>query len=88
MGSMVSALAWGLLMVLDLGKLELVKNRGDKIIARCPACAKTGGDKAGEHLVIFPDGRFGCVVYSGERGVEHRRWIVRLVGVGGPYCWE
>jgi hypothetical protein len=48
-------------LALDMGKLENVRERGNKTIARCPACAEGGGDKKGEHLLIWSTGRFGCV---------------------------
>lgn len=68
-------------MSLDITKLENVSEKFDgKITARCPACAKDGGDKKGEHLVIFPDGKFGCVKY--EKDAEHRKVIKMLAGNG------
>lgn len=48
--------------------------------ARCPACAEHGGDAHGErHLLIEPDGRFGCCANPGDSG--HRRRIWRLAGM-------
>lgn len=47
---------------LDLSKLEKVKRQGNKIICRCPACYQNGLDSTGNHLAVFNDGRFGCVV--------------------------
>ena len=67
-------------MSLDLSRLENVRQRGGKTIARCPACAEEGHDKKSEHLVIMADGRFGCVVHPGEGGRGHRRQIFALVG--------
>jgi hypothetical protein len=67
-------------MSLDLTKLENVRQTTEKTIARCPACAKDGKDKKGEHLVIFPDGRYGCVVDSSD---DHRKAIFELVGLKG-----
>ena len=66
---------------LDLGRLENVHQSGGKTIARCPACAESGGDASGNHLSIFPDGRFGCVNFRGEDGKDHRRRIFELVGL-------
>jgi len=68
-------------MGLDLAKLEHVKHQGKKIIARCPACAESGNDRKGEHLFIEPGGRFGCVVYPGAEGNQHRQRIFELVGI-------
>ena len=67
-------------MSLDLHRLEKTKQRGEKIIARCPACAEDNRDRTGEHLVIFADGRFACSANPGDP--EHRRRIFALVGVG------
>ena len=68
-------------MSLDLNKLVHAKTQGGKLIAQCPACAAAGGDKSGEHLVIFEDGagKWGCVQYGGDK--DHRREIAALVGV-------
>lgn len=67
-------------MSLDLSRLENVHQRGSRIIARCPACAKDDRDEKGEHLVIMPDGRFGCVVYPGAAGKDHRKRISAIAG--------
>jgi hypothetical protein len=64
---------------LDLSLLEKVKQTGGKTIARCPACAEEERDTAGDHLVIYPSGKFGCVAH--EKDGEHRRRIFDLVGV-------
>ena len=64
-------------MSLDPKKLEKVRelaNGGMK--ARCPACAEGGHDRSGEHLRIYPDGRFGCAVFPKDR--EHRKRIFAL----------
>ena len=50
-----------------------------KITARCPACAEEGGDRKGNHLVIFPDDRFACAAHGGDG--EHRKRIMALIGV-------
>jgi hypothetical protein len=67
--------------MLDVTKLEKVHKRGDKVIARCPACAEAGGDRKGEHLFIWKDGRYGCVQFPGPDGSAHRKRIFKLVGV-------
>jgi 5S rRNA maturation endonuclease (ribonuclease M5) len=67
---------------LDLSKLEKAKHKeGGIIIARCPACAEQGHDKTGEHLSVWPSGKFACVQFSGPEGSEHRKRIFALVGV-------
>jgi Family of unknown function (DUF5906) len=66
------------LPMLDLNKLEKVRQCGRKRIARCPACAEAGGDRKGEHLFILEDGRFGCVQFRGPDGKQHRKRIFEL----------
>jgi hypothetical protein len=65
---------------LDLSRLENVRQRGSKTTARCPACAESGGDNKGEHLMIMPDGRFGCVAHPGTAGKEHRQRVFSHAG--------
>ena len=69
-------------MSLDITKVENVRERSGKIIARCPACAEAGHDRKGEHLVVNEDGRFGCILYPGDspEAKEHRRRIFALCG--------
>lgn len=68
-------------MSLDLSKLEKPRIKSGKTIARCPACAETGGDSNGDHLFINSDGKFGCVLYQSTDGTEHRKRIFELVGI-------
>ena len=69
-------------MPLDVNKLENLGDLADGMRrARCPACAEKGQDKTGEHLRIYPDGRFGCCVFPRDR--EHRKRIYALVGQRG-----
>lgn len=66
-------------MSLDVKRLEKVRElAGGMLQARCPACAAEGGDRAGEHLRIYPDGRFGCCVHPKDG--EHRKRIFALAG--------
>jgi hypothetical protein len=66
-------------MSLNPNKLTNLTHRPDgSLLARCPACAATGNDNKGDHLIIFPNGRFGCVAHPGDR--EHRKKIFRLAG--------
>jgi hypothetical protein len=67
-------------MGLDILKLENCRKKGNKVVARCPACAEVGQDKQGNHLILYDDGRFGCVKYQGADGQEHRKRIFQLVG--------
>ena len=67
-------------MALDIAKLENVSRKPNgKIIARCPACAAEGNDSKGEHLAVFSDGRFGCVVNPKDK--SHTKEIFKLVGM-------
>lgn len=70
---------------LDLSRLAMVKHRGGKLVAQCPACAAQGADRSGEHFVAFDDGRgpFGCVAHAGN--VQHRREIAAALGTRDDY---
>ena len=66
-------------MSLDIKKLSNVSEKPDgKRTARCPACALDGKDKKGEHLVLYPDGKFGCVKY--DKDATHRKLIHSIAG--------
>jgi hypothetical protein len=66
-------------MPLDPHKLEKhVKLTEGISRARCPACAAAGQDSKGEHLRIYPDGRFGCCLHPGD--TDHRKHIWALAG--------
>ena len=68
---------------LDTTKLENVRQLSDgSIKAACPACRADESDSSGDHLLIKPDGSFGCAVHAGER--EHRKEIFRLAGKRSP----
>lgn len=42
--------------------------------AQCPACFEDGYDRKGEHLILYEDGGFACVLYpKGEPGREEHR---------------
>lgn len=66
---------------LDETKLEKIRRCSGKIICRCPACFEEGHDKTGNHLSVLPNGRFACVQFPGNEGIEHRKRIFALVGV-------
>jgi hypothetical protein len=69
--------------MLDTSKLENVRERNGKTTAACPACREAGHDRSGEHLVLFEDGKFGCVAYPGDdaEARNHRKSVFRLSGV-------
>ncbi len=46
--------------------------------AQCPVCAASGGDSRGQHLRVFPDGRFACVAHAGD--ALHRKQIWAIAG--------
>src|ERR1035437_7369075 len=64
---------------IDPARLENVKHLEDGgIRAACPACRAAGSDKSGDHLLIQPNGKYGCAVNRRDR--EHRKEIYRLAG--------
>jgi hypothetical protein len=65
-------------MSLKLALLKKVKQRPTKVVAQCPACAEAGGDTKGVHLVVYPDGKFGCTANPKDKA--HRRRIAELSG--------
>jgi hypothetical protein len=68
-------------MSLNIKKLSNVSEKPDgKVTARCPACALDGKDKKGEHLVLYPDGKFGCVKHPED--ATHRKLIHSIAGDG------
>lgn len=65
---------------LDLNRLEKVRHHpAGKITARCPACAEEDRDRTGNHLAIFPTGKFSCIAIPEDS--DHRRRIFTLVGI-------
>ena len=65
--------------MLDVSKLNNVKIKEQKTIAACPACRAAGGDKQGNHLVVYDSGKFGCAAHEGD--AIHRKEIFSLVGI-------
>jgi hypothetical protein len=66
-------------MALEISRLQMVKRQEDgTVVAQCPACAEEGGDRAGVHLIVFPDDAFACVVHPGDGA--HRRVVYALAG--------
>jgi hypothetical protein len=54
---------------LDLSKLEKVRVRNGKTIARCPNCALSGQDEKAEHLFIGNDGGYRCIVECDSKAI-------------------
>jgi AAA domain len=48
----------------------------DKTRMPCPACREAGSDKSGDHLTVFPSGKFSCAVHPGDKA--HNRRIIEL----------
>ena len=68
-------------MAIDRNKLQnIVKNTDGSYTARCPACAASGADSKSEHLIVFPDGRFGCVAHPKDK--DHNKAVLLLAGDG------
>lgn len=67
-------------MALDLAILENARERGGKIVARCPACAELGEDRSADNLAVYADGSFTCIKHTGPHGKDHRRRIAELAG--------
>lgn len=70
-------------MKLDLQKLDRLRERGGKLIARCPACHENGRDTAGDNLTIFENDVFACAAWQGDR--EHSKRILELTGLPQPH---
>ena len=67
-------------MPLDTSKLVNLKpSGGGKSTSACPECQRLGGDKKGNHLVLFNSGAYGCAVDNTQ---EHSRAIWKLAGLG------
>jgi hypothetical protein len=60
-----------------LGNLR--QHASGKVTARCPACAEVERDRKGNHLVIYPGGKYGCVAAPGDK--IHNRRIFALAGM-------
>jgi hypothetical protein len=67
--------------VIDVSRIEKGRRQGDGWVGRCPACAEGGADTTGNHLKVWKDGRFSCVVNTGSEGAYHRKRIFALIGV-------
>jgi hypothetical protein len=65
-------------MSLDPNKLENVRQRGDKTIARCPACAEAGSDTDGDNLAIWESGAYYCIANPSD---NHSKRIFELAGI-------
>jgi hypothetical protein len=67
---------------IDITLLEKLRQRGDRMVARCPACAIEGGDRRGDHLFVnLATRQWGCAARSGDHA--HRQEIFAQVGIKG-----
>ncbi|MHC1770110.1 MAG: hypothetical protein AB9869_38480 [Verrucomicrobiia bacterium] len=69
--------------ILDMKRLRNLHRTAKGTEARCPACEEIGKDKAGDNLLIFPDGRFQCAAYinvTARENHNHNRRIYELAG--------
>ncbi len=67
-------------MKIDIAKLQkVITNPDGSVVAQCPACAAVGGDTTGNHLIVYADGKYGCVVHKGDK--DHNKEIFKLVGL-------
>jgi hypothetical protein len=73
---------WSTLLRPTCSKLHNVVERDGSAVAQCPACAALGRDSKGCHLVVYDDGAFSCIGFSGhsEEARAHRREVARLAG--------
>lgn len=66
--------------MLDLNRLEKVKERGDKVTAACPVCRADGRDKKGVHLYYNQASeKFGCIAHQGDE--SHNKAIWAYAGI-------
>jgi hypothetical protein len=61
------------------------ENGQKKKITQCPVCATEGHDRYGNHLVIFPGGKFGCIRFETSKvetakRTEHLAKVWKLAG--------
>ncbi len=67
-------------MALDHKKLVNVKSNAKGWGAACPACQAVGADQTGNHLQIFPDGKWSCATAPSDK--PHNQLIWALAGDG------
>lgn len=70
-------------MPLDLSKLQNLRSGANGCkTAGCVACMEQGRDHTRDHLIIYPDGKWGCLAFPGPEGDAHRKRIWALAGDG------
>lgn len=64
--------------VIDIEKLESKISQGDgSFICACPQCRSEGKDRSGNHLRVWPNLAFHCIIDGSK---EHNAGILQLVG--------
>ena len=64
--------------IIDVSKLENVRQDSDGFTAACPFCRSNNSDRTGNHLKVFRSGKFSCIIAPSDR--EHNAGILQLVG--------
>ena len=65
--------------LIDTRRLKGLHYRSRCVEAQCPACWEDGGlDKSMNHLVLYPNGKFGCCL---DQSKEHYARILSLAGI-------
>jgi 5S rRNA maturation endonuclease (ribonuclease M5) len=63
--------------IIDLEKIEGIRQNGIDFIGRCPVCALEGRDRSKNHLSILSSGKYNCIADS-----SHNKGIYQLIGIG------
>jgi hypothetical protein len=64
--------------IIDPEKLEnKIYGADQSFVSACPACRHEGRDRTGNHLKVYPNGAYGCVVDDSK---EHDILILQLAG--------
>jgi len=58
------------------GLVNLKTHPDGSMTAQCPACEKAGTDKTKNHLIIYPDGKYGCVLHPGDTNHRKEIWAI------------
>lgn len=64
----------------DLSKLQNIKHLPGGIQAACPVCRLAGADKDGNHLSIWNNGVYSCIVHAGDK--DHSKQIYKYLYIG------
>lgn len=70
-------------MSLNIEMVSKLRRRHDGYTGQCPACAEQGHDRKGEHLKIWNDGHYRCIMDPDGAGSAHSSRIFALIGIRG-----